>query len=73
MPRKVAAEDEFVVSDNSVTHVPLNAIFMAYPDRPEIDSYLAGDLGNVLPNGDDYDEESVITIATRLMRDRNKK
>ena len=71
MPRKrIATEDEFDREENSVTHRPLNATFYAYPESPEICRHIVGHLGSVLPNGDDYDEDSVWRIARRLIAER---
>ena len=68
--KKIATEDEFDREENSVTHRPLNATFYAYPGRPEIHRHIVGHLGSVLPNGDDYDVESVWRIARRLIAER---
>jgi hypothetical protein len=71
MPRrKIAVEDEFDREENSVTHGPLNTTFYAYPGSPEICRYIVGHLRSVLPNGDDYDEDSVWRIARRLIAER---
>ena len=68
--RKKPTLTEFKVQDDIVVHVPTNAKFAANPGSDEIHEYNAGNLGSVLPNGDDYDEESVWVIARQLMRDR---
>ncbi len=67
---RMAIEDEFEIEENSVIHRPLNATFYAYPGRPEIHRYIVGHLGSVLPNGDDYDEDSVWRIARKLIAER---
>ncbi len=70
--RKIAVPEEFTIQGNDVKHVPTNATFHAYEGREEINGYLVGHLGSVLPNGDDYEEDSVWAIARRLMKDRLK-
>jgi hypothetical protein len=71
MPRrKEATVEEFVVSGNEVKHVPTNATFYAYKGQKEISSYLRGHMGSVLPNGDDYEEETIERIAAKLMKER---
>lgn len=67
---KTASLDEFRIDENSVTHEPLKARFYAYPGREEIHRFTRGHLGSVLPNGDDYDVDSVWEIARKLMRER---
>jgi hypothetical protein len=70
MPRKEASVEEFVVSGNEVKHVPTNATFYAYNGQEEISSYLVGHMGSVLPNGVDYEEDSIKRIAAKLMKER---
>ena len=70
MPRKLAVVEEFTVQGDEVKHVPTKATFSAYPGGVDIATCLMGHLGSVLPNGDDYNEESVWAIARQLMKDR---
>jgi hypothetical protein len=71
--RKVAVGAEFTVGENEVKHVPTTATFYAYPAQDEISSYLMGHMGSVLPNGDDYEEDSIKAIAVRLMQRRRRR
>jgi len=68
--RNKAVTEEFKVEENLVVHVPTNAKFSAYPGSDEIHVHNPGNLGSVLPNGDDYDEDSVWVIARQLMKER---
>jgi hypothetical protein len=71
MPRRnLATTEEFVVSGNEVKHVPTNATLFAYEGQEEISSYIVGHMGSVLPNGDDYEEDSIKRIAVKLMKER---
>jgi hypothetical protein len=70
--RKQAVDSEFEVQGNTVLHVPTNARFNSYPGNTEIKGYNMGHLGSVLPNGDDYEEDTVFLIAKRLMKARPK-
>jgi hypothetical protein len=73
MSRKIASETEFEIGENQVRHVPTNATFYAHDGQEEISSFLVGHMGSVLPNGDDYEEDSIKAIAARLMIERLKK
>jgi hypothetical protein len=72
MPRrKEANEDEYEFEgENAVVHVPTNARFTAYEGQGHWSNYLRGELGNVLSNGDDYEEETVVRIANKLLAAR---
>jgi hypothetical protein len=73
MARKKAVETEFRVEEDAVIHMPTNARFVAHSGREDIHQYSLGHLGSVLPNGDDYEEDSVWEIARRLMNERLKR
>jgi hypothetical protein len=68
--REKATVEEFVVTGNEVKHVPTNATFYAYEGGNQIGRFLVGNMGSVLPNGDDYDVDSIKEIAGKLMRER---
>jgi hypothetical protein len=68
--KKRATVEEFVVTGNEVKHVPTNATFYAYEGGRQISRFLVGSMGSVLPNGDDYDVDSIKEIAAKLMRER---
>jgi len=70
MSKKMATVDEFEVSHNQVRHVPTKATFYAYEGHKEIKGNLVGSMGSVLPNGDDYDVDSIWAIARQLIRER---
>jgi len=44
-----------------------NARFTAHADQGHYYNYLQGHLGSILPNGDDYEEESVFRIANKML------
>jgi hypothetical protein len=66
--RNEATEDEFEFEGgHTVVHLPTNARFAAYPGQGHFSNYLRGDLGSVLRNGDDYEEDIVFQIANKLL------
>ena len=46
--------DQFVVSDEGITHVPTGATFVPHPGSLNSGSMYLGQLGKVLENGDDH-------------------
>ena len=68
---KLAEPGEFAAFDNSVMHMPTKATFFAYPGEVTINSHIPVHLGCMLPNGDDYDADSVWKIARKLIAERS--
>ena len=65
MPRKLPAFDEFEIGRKSITHTPTGAEWRPYP-LGDGGHFFPRQLGNVLPNGNDYDEDAVISMMKRL-------
>jgi hypothetical protein len=66
--RKEATEDAFEFDgEQTVVHLSTNARFTAYPGQGHFSNYLRGELGSVLRNGDDYEEDTVFRIANKLL------
>jgi hypothetical protein len=62
MPRRLSTPEEFEIGHKSIIHTPTGAEWRPYP---------VGDGGHffprqLLPNGDDYDQDAVISIMKRL-------
>ena len=49
--------DQFEISPKGITHKPTRATFSRYPGEPGWGQLDPGQLGNVLPNGDDYEPQ----------------
>jgi hypothetical protein len=67
---KKPAREEFACADDTVTHRPTGARFMARPgtiDIHDIDYRLAG---QTLPNGDLYLRGDVLRLARQLLAER---
>jgi hypothetical protein len=70
MTRTKVSTDQFTLEVNKVTHVPTGAHFTTYPGQTEIAHANWGNVGNVLPNGEDYWKEDVISVAQELLKRR---
>jgi hypothetical protein len=70
MPIREPSLDEFEVQENEVIHKPTNARFTAYPGIPHLHSFNRSRLGDILPNGDDYEIGAVQRIAEQLLARR---
>jgi len=75
MPHKKPSESEFEWKGEQLVHKPTEARWwFKYPNSESLDmGYRAGNLGNVLPNGDDYRQHEVIEIALRLLAAKRHK
>jgi hypothetical protein len=62
-------EDQFEISPDGITHKPTGASFDPYPGEPNSGHMNDGQLGNVLPNGEDYRPDQVRTMMRRLWAD----
>ena len=69
MPLKKPTEDQFRWDDDVLTHDPTGARWWwAYPESQSLDiGHNPGHLGDVLDNGDDYDEDEVRETAYSLL------
>jgi hypothetical protein len=66
--RKEATDAEFEFDgDHTVVHLPTNARFTAYSGQEHYSTIGWGQLGSILPNGDDYEEETVCRIANKRL------
>jgi hypothetical protein len=63
-------EDHFDVGENSVVHRPTNAKFWSSPTIQSVERLNWGRAGEVLPNGEEYDQVEVLTIAAKLLAER---
>ncbi len=62
--------EEFEMKDNSVIHVPTNAMWSAYPGSPAVSFHRPSNLAAQHSNGIDYRPEEVAHLARRLLAER---
>jgi hypothetical protein len=65
MPTPVR-QDQFEISPKGITHKPTGASFTPYPGEPSSGTMNLGQLGSVLPNGDDYRPHEVQAMMRQL-------
>jgi hypothetical protein len=65
-----ASRDQFRLDGDKVHHEPTGAWWSTYPDQAHPSFTNAGRLGDVLPNGEEYDEHEVRELALTLLRER---
>jgi len=58
--------DQFEISPKGITHKPTGASFIPDPGEPGWGHLDPGQLGNVLPNGDDYEPHEVDAMMKQL-------
>ena len=58
--------DQFEISPKGITHKPIGASFIPDPVEPGWRHLDPGQLGNVLPNGDDYEPQEVDAMMQQL-------
>jgi len=58
--------DQFEISPKGITHKPTGASFIPDPGEPGWGHLDPGQLGNVLPNGDDYEPHEVDAMMQQL-------
>ena len=58
--------DEFDISDQGITHKPTGYAFAPYPGNPTAVVERKGQLGKILPTGEDYRPEDVKEMAESL-------
>jgi hypothetical protein len=58
--------DQFEISPKGITHKPTGATFSPDPNEPGWGQLDLGQLGNVLPNGDEYEPQEVDAMMQQL-------
>jgi hypothetical protein len=58
--------DQFVISPKGITHAPTGATHTPHPGAPHYGNMNPGQLGNVLPNGEDYRPDEVEALMEQL-------
>ena len=58
--------DQFQISPRGITHTPTGARYAPHPGAPHSGTMNLGQLGNVLPNGEDYRPHEVQTMMEQL-------
>jgi hypothetical protein len=58
--------DQFEISPRGIIHKPTGASFIPDPSEPGWGHLDPGQLGNVLPNGDDYEPQEVDAMMQQL-------
>ena len=58
--------NQFQMSPKGITHTPTGATYTAHPGAPHSGSMNFSQLGNVLPNGEDYRPHVVQTMMEQL-------
>ena len=58
--------EQFEITDQGITHKPTGYSFTPYPGLPGSGNLNKGQLGNVLPSGEDYRPDDVEEMARRL-------
>src|SRR3974390_2806254 len=58
--------DQFEISPKGITHLPTGAAYSPHPGAPHSGNMNPGQLGNVLPNGEDYRPHEVQAMMELL-------
>jgi hypothetical protein len=58
--------DQFQISPKGITHAPTGATYTPYPGAPQFGNIELSQLGNVLPNGEDYQARDVQMMMEQL-------
>jgi hypothetical protein len=58
--------DQFEVSPKRISHKPTGATYIPHPGAPYSGNMNLGQLGNVLPNGEDYRPHEVQMMMEQL-------
>jgi hypothetical protein len=64
--RSTVLREQFEITDQGITHEPTGYSFTPYPGQPFSGNLNKGQLGNVLPSGEDYRPDDVEQMARRL-------
>jgi hypothetical protein len=68
MPAPVR-RDQFEISPKGITHLPTGAVYSPHPGAPHSGRMNPGQLGAVLPNGEDYRPHEVQAMIELLWAD----
>jgi hypothetical protein len=60
------SKDQFEISADGITHEPTGANYKPHPGSPHSGNANWANLGNVLPNGEDYRPEEVKRMMERM-------
>ena len=63
---KPVQREQFKVSPKGITHTPTGTTYTPHRGAPHFGSTNLSQLGNVLPNGEDYPPHEVLTMMERL-------
>jgi len=58
--------DQFEISPKGITHKPTGATYTPHPGAPHSGTMNLSQLGNVLPNGEDYRPDEVTAMMELL-------
>ena len=58
--------DQFKISPKGITHIPTGATYNPHPGAPHYGTMNSSQLGNVFPNGRDYQPHEVQTMMELL-------
>ena len=61
--------EQFRISPKGITHTPTGATYIPHPGAPHCGITSLGQLGSVLPSGEDYVPHEVQTIMEQLWED----
>jgi hypothetical protein len=64
--RTLVRRDHFSITPQGITHKPTGATFIPHSGSPLSGKLLMGQLGNRLPNGDDYRPDDVKRMIQQL-------
>ena len=60
--------EQFILHNDSIIHRPTGSWLVAYPEMPDPCRVNIHD--DVMPNGDDYRSDEIMTIGRQLLRER---
>jgi hypothetical protein len=66
MPSTPVRRDQFEISLRGITHTPSGAKYIPHPGAPHSGAMNLSQLGNVLPNGEDYRPQEVQAMMELL-------
>jgi hypothetical protein len=69
MPIGIACRDQFEISPKGITHKPTGATYIPHPGAPHSGTINISQLGNVLPNVEDYRPHEVTAMMELLCSD----
>jgi hypothetical protein len=69
MSPTLVQREQFQVSPKGIIHTPTGATYVPHPGAPHCGITRLGQLGNLLPSGEDYCPHEVQTIMEQLWGD----